>query len=75
MYILGPESTYIQHTLFMKEPSVEYHLCDIRCQAFHSLGPLSPKTSWMDKQGEQVQVFKRHSVAGAVLQTPVLLSP
>ena len=32
-------------TLFLEEPSADYHLCDIRCQAIHSLGPLSAKTS------------------------------
>ena len=32
-------------TLFLEEPSADYHLCDIRCQAIHSLGPLSSKTS------------------------------
>ena len=36
------------NTLFLEEPFADYHLCNIRCQALHSLGPLSPKTSWMD---------------------------
>ena len=34
--------------LFLEEPCADYHLCDIRCQPFHSLGPMSFKTSWMD---------------------------
>ena len=34
----------LPHTLFMEEPSADYHLCDIRCQAIHSLGPLSSNT-------------------------------
>ena len=25
-------------TLFLEEPSADYHLCDIRCQALQSLG-------------------------------------
>ena len=32
-------------TLFLEEPSADYHMCTIRCQALHSLGPLSLKTS------------------------------
>ena len=31
--------------LILEEPLADYHLCDIRCQALHCLGPLSPKTS------------------------------